>query len=113
MAASTSITKCNNNSPAAHACLHAGIWWNGSTSGVNWQWPECDGNAVFPCQSSEFGHYYLGNGETDLWQSSDVDTPAGRDGAGYLLCLHINYIVGRYGPISASTSQWYTESFYC
>jgi hypothetical protein len=58
------------------------------------------------CQSSEFNHYSLGNGETDLWQTSDVATPAGHQGAPVLLCLHINFIVGRYGPISARTSQW-------
>jgi hypothetical protein len=109
MAASTPISWCNHQSPVAQACLHAGIWWNGSTSGVNWQWPECDNFAwpAFRCGSSEFGHYYLGNGETDLWQTSDVSTPVSYQGAGELLCLHVNYIVGRSGPISAGNSQWY------
>jgi hypothetical protein len=109
MAASRSITWCNHQSWVAQAWLHAGIWWNGSTSGVNWQWPECDNFdwPVFSCQSSKFGHYYLGNGETDLWQTSDVNTPVSYQSSCELLCLHVNYIVGRYGPISASNSQWY------
>jgi hypothetical protein len=109
MAASTPITWCNHNSWVAQACLHAGIWWNGSTSGLYWQWPQCINEdwPVFKCASSEQGHYYLGNGQTDLWQTSDVETPVSRYGAPEMLCLHVNYIVGRYGPISASTSQWY------
>jgi hypothetical protein len=110
MAASASINWCNSNSWVARACLHAGIWWNGNTSGVYWQWPECINEdwPVFRCQSSEFGHSYLGNGETDLWQTSDVSTPfSGPYGASVLLCLHIDYVVGRYGPIRASTTQRY------
>lgn len=113
MAASASISPCNHQSPVAQACLHAGIWWNGSTSGVSWQWPECDNFAwpVFRCEGSEFGHYYLGNGKTDLWQTSDVSTPVSHEKAGLLLCLHVNYIVGRYGPISVGDSQWYAGTF--
>lgn len=109
MAASTSINWCNSNSWVARSCLHAGIWWNGSTSGVYWQWPECVNEdwPVFQCQESRFGHYYLGNGQTDLWQTSGVSTPVGYGGGSEWLCLHINYIVGRYGPMSASTNQWY------
>jgi hypothetical protein len=111
MAASASINWCNTNSWVAKACLHAGIWWNGSTSGVYWQWPECTtyGNPFVWCDSSAFSHWYLGNGETDLWQTSDVTSPLGyKILPAPDLCVHINYIVGRYGPISASTSQWYT-----
>jgi hypothetical protein len=113
MAASKSLTWCNHQSWAAQACLHAGIWWNGSTSGVYWQWPECDNSdwPAFRCESSEFNHYYLGNGETDLWQTSEVATPVSVQGAGEKLCLHVNYIVGRNGPISFSNSQSYRGSW--
>lgn len=109
MAASRSIVSCNNQSWTSQACLHAGIWWNGSTSGVSWQWPECDNRAwpIFRCTSSQYGHYYLGSGETDLWQTSDVETPVGYGGGDEYLCLHVNFIIGRYGPISYADSQWY------
>src|SRR6266496_2467425 len=63
----TSYTDCNGGTPLTTrpyvtVCLHAGIWFTGTSAGSNWQWHSCTvslwASPWYSCVSDPHGVYW-------------------------------------------------------